>query len=151
MNESPNKRQELIETILGITSLILWATGVMVLFFGCSLARGQNPQLMTLLTWDAPSPTEHVSSWRIWRGIDHIHTVYDPSVCLEILALPDDKTTTLTVTAVNSAGESEHSDTVVIIPLVVQESVDMKDWRKVKTGYVVLKQQAFFRIAFPKP
>ncbi len=95
------------------------------------------------LRWDA---TPAATGYRVWRGIDLLAEVATTSATVD---LPSDRTSTLTVTAVNAYGESDHSDPIVLLPVTPWASGDMKAWRQHPPFFVVRSTRQFFRFSFP--
>lgn len=79
------------------------------------------------LAWDV---VPEAQSYRIFRGIWVVGTSFTNKATVDLPA----GATTLTVTAVNFAGESEHSESITVYvpppPIVtVQFSADLADWQ----------------------
>ena len=98
------------------------------------------------LAWDAPPTEQMVVGWRVWSGTTLLGSSSVPSATVHI---PNSETT-ITVTAINAAGESLPSAPLVIPPPLVwiQKSVDLQTWENVvQIPYVEGKQ--FIRIQLP--
>ena len=81
------------------------------------------------IAWDAAPASEQVVGWRVWKGIELIAASNVPSAALSI----GNEETTITVTAINSVGESAHSEPLVIPPpmIWIQKSTDLVNWQNV--------------------
>ena len=100
------------------------------------------------VVWDQPPSAEAVVGWRVWQGITLIQSTSVPTATLTL----DNSATTITVTAVNAAGESPPSAPLTIPPPMVwiQKSTDLETWENVvQIPYVEPKQ--FIRLQLPPP
>lgn len=79
------------------------------------------------LEWDA---VPEAASYRIFRGIEVVGISDSNRATVE---LPGDQWSVLTVTAVNLAGESAHSKSLTLRPVIitVESSDDLSEWRDV--------------------
>ncbi len=86
-----------------------------------------------IIAWDTPPAAEQVTSWRVWQSGRLIANAYVPEAALTLSAAACE----ITVTAMNSVGESLHSAPLTIpaetIPppmlrLVLQKSRDLLTW-----------------------
>ena len=97
------------------------------------------------LHWDV---TPAATSYRVYRGIDVIAEVTTNAATVD---LPVDVETTLTVTAVNAYGESDHSDPLVILPVTPESTVDLIAWKRHTPFFVKKESRGFFQFRYPKP
>ena len=93
------------------------------------------------VAWNANPDAEGVSLYRIWRGIEVLAETTETSA---VVTLPDEAVT-LTVSAVNGAGESIQSAPLPLVALTVQE------WLPVKTIHVEQKASAIYRLKIETP
>lgn len=97
------------------------------------------------LRWN-PNPEPDILHYRVWCGIELVATVTEPRAAIE---LPADRLSTLTVTAVNAQGESEHSDPLTVRPITAEDSEDLITWQVKRTFFVPLTAKRFFRFSYP--
>jgi hypothetical protein len=100
------------------------------------------------IAWDVPSASEMVVGWRVWRGTEILTSSSVPSATINI----SNEATTITVTAINAAGESPHSAPLDIpAPMMwIQKSTDLQTWENVvQIPYVEPSQ--FIRLQLPPP
>lgn len=98
------------------------------------------------LVWDAAPAAEQVVGWRIYRGNVLIAATNTNSATVTL----DNSAATLTVTAINAAGESPPSAPLPIpVPMLwIQTSEDNVNWRNVvQIPYTQDKQ--FIRLQLP--
>ncbi len=98
--------------------------------------------------WDAAPAAQQVTSWRVWRGTNLLATTGTPVATVHITH----ERAALTITAVNSAGESPASSELIIAPTLVwiQKSTDLRTWENVvQVPYQSPSQ--FVRIEIPPP
>lgn len=98
------------------------------------------------IRWNPNLPEDNVTHYRVWRGIDCLATVETNRAVVD---LPTDQLSTLTVTATNESGESEHSDPITAIPVTPQHSEDLTHWTDRKPFFVEQKPSQFFRFKYP--
>jgi hypothetical protein len=79
-----------------------------------------------VISWDTPPAVEQVVGWRVWEDTTLIQASSIPTAILTI----DNNPITVTVTAINAAGESPHSDplTIPLLSAIVQRSKDLVVW-----------------------
>lgn len=94
------------------------------------------------IRWDA----QERCTYRIWRGIDVLAEV---STNRAEVSVSDTQDTTLTVTAQRDNIESEHSDPLTVMPIIIQESQDLIAWTPLQVIYVIRQENNFFRIKLP--
>jgi hypothetical protein len=105
-----------------------------------------NPILAAcILSWN---PQPDATGFRVWRGLDCIATVETNRATVQ---LQTDQLSTLTVTATNEMGESEHSDPITAIPITPQTSENLTDWKPQKPFFIQAKPSLFFRFSYPSP
>ena len=99
------------------------------------------------LAWDAPLVAEMVVGWRIWSGTTLLGSSSVPQATVQI----PNAETTVTVTAINSQGESPHSSPLVIPPpmLWIQKSTDLQTWENVVQ--IPYQPTQFIRLQLPPP
>jgi len=137
----PDKNRIVVEQWwVGLGLLLFWAVVIMFTFFACSAKGGQ-----LRLAWDAP--TGQVTQWRVFRGLDECAIVTTNSATIEV---PSDTPSTISVRAENEVGISQPA-TILVIPIEVQESDNLKDWRHVRVIYREFEQRKFFRIKIITP
>lgn len=102
------------------------------------------------VAWN-PNPETNIVSYRVWRGLDLLGETAATSLVVD---LPTDRTSSLTCQAVNDKGlTSAHSKPLVVAPINVHESGDLKVWKvhTRSTFFVTLEcegtvsPRAFFR------
>lgn len=121
---------------LGIGFMLFWAVLIMGLFKACT--HGGEVRVF----WDAPPAAQKVTSWRIYRGIELLATVTEPRA---VLTVPDE-TVSLTLTAINSTGESDHTPPLTLFPITIQASTDLKTWTPLRVIHRSRRPQEFFRL-----
>lgn len=100
------------------------------------------------ISWNAAPSSEMVVGWRVWQGITLIASSSVPTATLNLT----NEAATITVTAINSAGESPHSAPLNIpSPMMwIQKSSDLETWTNVvQIPYVEPRQ--FIRLQIPPP
>jgi hypothetical protein len=91
------------------------------------------------LAWNAQ---KGVTDFRVWRGIECLATVVEPSATVTLPAEP----CVLTVTARNEAGESAHSAPLDLMVVTLEQSADLKAWTSRKTWHAEKQARGFFRL-----
>lgn len=101
--------------------------------------------------------TEPSITYRIWRGIELLGSTTETKLKVN---LPTDQTSTITAQAVNQNGlVSLHSKPLVVTPLTIQTSTDLKVWivKATSTVFITLESEGvkipnqFYRIEHFKP
>jgi hypothetical protein len=152
MNSDPNspERKTLAEQwIVGASLMVFWAVMIMAFFWGCQPC----PAAECRITWDMPSPTEQVTRWEIYRGIDIIATSTAPTNSAT-LELSTSWCSLIAVRAVNSAGKSAPA-MLEIVPWVPQFPAPgtLEGWVRYesKTVFRERRDKDFGRYAYPIP
>ena len=98
------------------------------------------------LVWDAAPAVEQVVGWRIYNGSALIASSSVPSATLTLT----NAEAIITVTAINSAGESPPSAPLTIpVPMLwIQKSTDLKTWENV-VQIPYAEPQQFIRLQRP--
>ena len=94
------------------------------------------------------NPQTDATAFRVWRGTELLATVETNRATV---ALPTGQLSTLTVTATNESGESEHSDPITAIPITPQTSENLTEWKPQRPFFIERKQSLFFRFSYPSP
>ena len=99
------------------------------------------------LDWDSAPVDEMVVGWRVWGNGVLLGAASVPQCTVNI----PNSATVLTVTAINSTGESPHSAPLTIpAPLVmIQRSTDLKTW--VDVVQIPYEPTQFIRLETPAP
>lgn len=99
------------------------------------------------IAWDGAPAAQQVTSWRVWRGANLLATTGTPIATVHITH----ERTVITVTAVNSAGESLPSSELVIPPTMVwvQKSTNLETWENVVQ--IPYQPAQFIRLEIPPP
>lgn len=126
----------------GLIATFLMAASIMAVFWGCAASGGE-----LTLVWDMPPAEEHVTLWRVFKGIDEVATTSVPKVTLQA---PDDAASVFSVRPQNASGIGPPAS-ITVIPLVIQGSHDLKAWADMKVIYDELQQRKFFRIKIITP
>jgi len=98
-----------------------------------------------ILSWN---PQPDATGFRVWRGTELLATVETNRATVQ---LPADQLSTITVTATNETGESEHSDPITVKPITPQTSENLTDWKPQKPFFIQAKPSLFFRFSYPSP
>ena len=99
------------------------------------------------MSWNLNPESENVTKYRIWRGIELLGEAEKPPLTIILDGTP----AVLTITAISGDVESEHSEPLLIIPITVQESTDLKTWQDKKTIYREKLEKAFYRVKIVQP
>lgn len=110
-----------------------------------------------MIAWNSEA---EVISYRVWSGIDTITSSVTASALVD---LPEARNATLTVTALNDAGESDHSNPLTIflvapvaltqnVTLDLESSEDLENWALVSTHHLIEpRRKKFYRIRITTP
>ena len=104
------------------------------------------------VAWN-PNPEPNITHYRLWRGTELLGETSETQLKV---TLPEDRISSLTVTAHNDLGmQSGPSQPLVLMPVTAESSVDLKFWFPEKaTFFAVLehegevKMKRFFRLKF---
>lgn len=98
------------------------------------------------VSWDTPPTDQQVVGWRVWSGTTLIAASNTPTATINL----GPSATTITVTAINSKGESPPSAPLPIPAelMWIQKSTDLQTWENVvQIPYVEPRQ--FIRLQIP--
>lgn len=118
---------------------------VLILTGLASMAQAREVKL----AWDAAPAAEFVVGWRVWSGSTLLTASNVPKATVNV----PNAATTLTVTAINAAGESPHSSALLTIPpamVWIQRSTDLQTWTNV-VEIPFIEPSQFVRIQIPPP
>ena len=122
--------------------LLFWVAVVGFILF-CTRCSGAECGL----AWDHPPYHERVVRWELFVGIERVATVFEPTATID---LPADRTSTVTVYAVNETNTSEPA-TITVVPLTPRHSEDLKTWttHPRHAFFVEYKPRMFANFSFP--
>ena len=127
---------------LTLPQLFAATAAALIFAFACvSMARPVK------LAWDTPPSNQLVVGWRIWSGSTLLGASSTPTATVQI----PNAATTLTVTAINAAGESAHSEPLTIPPplMWIQKSTDLQTW--INVVQMPYEPRQFIRLETPTP
>ena len=94
------------------------------------------------------NPQSDATAWRVWRGIELLATTATNQATVTV---PDDQPSTLTVTALNAAGESAQSEPLYLPTpnatlLTIERSTDLRTWAPIADFYDTKAPKVFYRL-----
>jgi len=129
---------------LGPLCLVFWSIVIVAVFYGCSAKGGE-----VTLAWDANQPTEQVTGYRLYLGLDLLAEVAAPATQATV-TLPDGPCE-VSIVAVNAAGTSPPASLKVAY-IVDQDTVDLRAWRTLRGYYrEFLPGTRFYRTRIETP
>lgn len=96
------------------------------------------------LTWDA----QPGMNYKVWHGVTLLRTLKGNQTTIP---LPDSGIQTVRVTAFNPLGYGESAPAEInLVPVVLQTSTDLTNWKAWTTRYVEQAPKMFFRLTPPE-
>ena len=127
---------------LGPLCLLFWVVLIVGCFHGCTAKAAECK-----LAWNPAPSAELVTSWKVYRGIDLLATVTEPSATLDLAA---DLRSTLSIVAINTAGSSPPA-ILTVVPFTPRHSEDLRNWtaHPSKVVFIEAKPHMFANFSFP--
>lgn len=139
MSHEPDYRDETNGFIRAVAFVLVMVAAILAVSM-CS-AHGAECRV----SWN---PQADATSFRVWRGIELLATVATNQATVTV---PDDQPSTLTVTAVNAAGESAQSEPLYLPApdatlLTIERSTDLQTWAPIAELYDAKAPKVFYRL-----